>query len=75
MSLAAGTKLGPYQIESALAAGGMGTSTLTQLYQRFSFVWWAKPSNWVPTWPISLSTVSSLEPRRLLCGFMNVRFV
>src|SRR2546426_4221138 len=38
-------------------------------------VWWAKPSNWVPTWPISLRSISSLLPRRFDCGFMNVRLV
>src|SRR5215208_1895425 len=46
------------------------SSTLTQLYQRFSCVWWAKPSNWVPTWPISEMTISSFEPRRE--GALNV---
>src|SRR5437763_13883184 len=37
--------------------------------------WWAKPSNCVPTWPISLTTSSSLDPRRLDGWFMNVRLV
>src|SRR5829696_2191935 len=51
------------------------SSTLTQLYQRFSCVWWAKPSNWVPTWPISEMTISSFEPRRFEGWFMKVRLM
>src|SRR6266850_6882881 len=38
-------------------------------------VWWAKPSSWVPTWPISLVSSSSLLPRRLDGLFMKVRLV
>src|SRR4029450_12087657 len=38
-------------------------------------VWWAKPSSWVPTCPISLIRTSSLLPRRLDGWFMNVRLV
>ena len=35
----------------------------------------AKPSNWVPTWPISARTISSLLPRRFDSGLITVRFV
>src|SRR5882724_10716883 len=38
-------------------------------------VWWAKPSSWVPTCPISLTRTSSLLPRRFEGSFMNVRLV
>ena len=49
------------------------SSTLKQLYQLSSWVWCAKPSNCVPTWPISVITISSLLPRRFEKSFMNVR--
>jgi len=39
------------------------------------WLWWAKPSNWVPTCPSLVVTTSSLLPRWFACGFMNVRFV
>ena len=38
-------------------------------------VWCANPSNCVPTWPISASTISSLLPRRFDSGFIVVRLV
>src|SRR5207302_1985717 len=49
--------------------------TLKQLYIESPWVWCAKPSNCVPTWPISEVTTSSLLPRVFLPGFMNVRLV
>ena len=49
------------------------SSTLKQLYQLLRCVWCAKPSNWVPTWPISDKTSSSLLPRSLVPAFMKVR--
>src|SRR6266700_3818668 len=49
--------------------------TLKQLYSESPIVWWAKPSNCVPTWPISLVTNSSLLPRVFLPVFMKVRLV
>src|SRR6266568_982733 len=49
--------------------------TLKQLYSESPIVWWAKPSNCVPTWPISLVTTSSLLPRVFLPVFMKVRLV
>ena len=38
-------------------------------------VWWVKPSNCVPTWPISATTSSSFEPRRLEPAFLPVGFM
>ena len=51
------------------------SETLKQLYQESRCVWWAKPSNWVPTWPSSVTTISSFEPRMFENWFMNVRLV
>ena len=48
---------------------------LKQLYRLSPWLWWAKPSNWVPTCPSSVVTTSSLLPRWFDCGFMTVRFV
>ena len=38
-------------------------------------VWWLKVSNWVPTWPISATTSSSFDPRRLEPASFRVRLV
>ena len=51
------------------------SSSLKQLYMLLPMVWWLKPSNCVPTWPISPTTISSLLPRVFVPGFMTVRFV
>ena len=51
------------------------SSSLKQLYMLAPMVWWLKPSNWVPTCPISAITSSSLLPRWLDSGFILVRFV
>ena len=40
------------------------SSTVKQLYMLLPMVWWLKPSNCVPTCPISETTSSSLLPRR-----------
>src|SRR5262245_32801511 len=48
---------------------------LKQLYRLSPWLWWVKPSNWVPTCPSSVVTSSSLLPRWFDCGFMNVRLV
>ena len=51
------------------------SSTFWQLYQLLRWVWCAKPSNCVPTWPSSVTTISSFDPRMLENWFMNVRLV
>ena len=50
-------------------------SSVTQLYMLDPIIWWLNVSNWVPTCPISDTTSSSFEPRRLRPGSSRVRFV